>query len=368
MTLGQIKTYTRKLFLFKSIHPIRLLKQVYEFPIDYFIKKGKSYPPFHIVLFITLRCNASCKMCNLAEYLNKDRDELSLKEIEKFIKSVKKFRPSIILFGGEPLLRKDFLQILALVKENNLSCGIFTNGTLLDEKKIKEMVRLGIDFIVFSLQGPEKIHDRILRVPGAYKKMVKNISLYQKYRKSGNKSIIHATITEFNINHLEDIIKIGEEHNVDLVRFGHPTFFTKNDIRAHDVFVKTVMPGEKIEGISYSYNPEKMKSTFIKNIRKIKRNKKRHKVPIAFTPELTDEELKSWYSSSFKSKRKCYWVWRALFVFPNGDVYPCESLHFKIGNIKKQSFLKIWNNKKYMKLRRVLKKGLFPACARCCKL
>ena len=55
-------------------------------------------------------------------------------------------------------------------------------------------------------------------------------------------------------------------------------------------------------------------------------------------------------------------------MFPNGDVFPCESINYKMGNIFEDDFREIWNNNKYVNFRNRLRKGLFPACARCCKL
>ena len=78
--------------------------------------------------------------------------------------------------------------------------------------------------------------------------------------------------------------------------------------------------------------------------------------------------IKGWYSNNFKSKRDCYFVYRGAFIYPNGDVVPCESFRFTMGNINKESFMEIWNSEKYLKFRKVLKKGLLPGCARCCKL
>ena len=86
------------------------------------------------------------------------------------------------------------------------------------------------------------------------------------------------------------------------------------------------------------------------------------------TPDLSLKEIKNWYSSNFKSNRKCMFIYRGTFIYPNGDVVPCESIKYTMGNINQQPFKEIWNSKKYMKFRKVLKKGLLPACTRCCKL
>ncbi|GAG99570.1 unnamed protein product, partial [marine sediment metagenome] len=71
----------------------------------------------------------------------------------------------------------------------------------------------------------------------------------------------------------------------------------------------------------------------------------------------------------FKARRKCFFVWGTLFISPNGDVMPCQFYpDYKLGNIRDAKLKEIWNNEKYRKFRLELKKGLFPGCARCCKL
>ena len=117
--------------------------------------------------------------------------------------------------------------------------------------------------------------------------------------------------------------------------------------------------------MSFSYDPEGKSEKYYNAIKKIK---KKFPSGVTFTPDLSLSEVRNWYSPNFKTKRKCLFLWRGLFIYPNGDVYPCESLKYPIGNIYKEAFSAIWNNEKYIKLRKVIKKGLLPACARCCKL
>ncbi|MFH0827719.1 MAG: hypothetical protein V1919_00965, partial [Candidatus Omnitrophota bacterium] len=79
---------------------------------SYFFAKGKSCFPEAITLFLTHRCNLRCKMCGQwgeggvtkkqsGEIL---KQELSLADLKKLIDGIALFKPSITLFGGEPLL------------------------------------------------------------------------------------------------------------------------------------------------------------------------------------------------------------------------------------------------------------------------
>lgn len=53
------------------------------------------------------------------------------------------------------------------------------------------------------------------------------------------------------------------------------------------------------------------------------------------------------------------------YIFPDGSVRPCLSMDYIAGNIKEESFLKIWNNKKFRRYREVIKEKVFPACTKC---
>ncbi len=343
-----------------------LFQQVYLFPFDYYLRKDcKSSSVKNIALFVTLKCNAKCRMCNIYELLNnKDYKEPSFKWISSFINSVKKERPGIILFGGEPFVRPDIFKIISLVKSSKMSCGIFTNGILLNREKINKLNDLKLNYLIFSLQGSKEVHNKIVEIPNAFDKIIKNIEHFTSLKNRNTKVIIHSTISEDNLNSLESIIKLSRELKVDGFRFGHPTFFTEKDIKRNNISCQNIFPGENIKGISYSYNPKEKSKEFISKIIEIKK-----KYPeIVFSPELSEEEIKDWYSPNFKSKRKCHFVWRGAFVYPNGDVCPCESFYYPMGNINQESFSNVWNNKKYRNFRKQLKKGLLPGCVRCCKL
>ena len=343
-----------------------LAKQLYLFPIDYYLRRScKSSPAKNIALFVTLRCNARCQMCNLIELLNKEEQrDPSLTQIEQFIGSIAKNKPGIVLFGGEPFVRQDIFEIISLVKSHKLSCGIFTNGLLLNQEKIDKIINLGLNYLVFSLQGIGKGHDKIVQIDGAFDRIVKNIQ-YSAIQKRKTKTIIHTTISEGNLDQLEEIINLSKKLKVDGLRFGHPTFFTPDEYNKNKIVCQHLFPKEKIKGVSYIYNPIEKGNEFIKKIIDLRR---KYGDDISFTPELDENEIKDWYSPTFKSKRKCYFIWRGAFVYPNGDVCPCESFYYPLGNIYQDDFNKIWNNQLYRNFRKILKKGLLPGCARCCKL
>lgn len=337
------------------------MKQAFLFPVDYYLRSGRSSFPINITLALTLRCNAKCAMCALTELLNNRDEELSLEQYRIFIESCVKFRPGFVLYGGEPFLRNDILDIIEIIKKHKLSCGVFTNGILLNKNILKEIIRLQLNFVVFSVYGPRDIHDRIVGINGAYDKLIENMA-FLKEQRAKTSIIIHCTVSEQNIRYLDKLADISQ---YDKVRFGHLTFFTDADKKKAAEELKYLFPQDRIELKSFILNPDKiLTEQFIDNLFIVKAKKE-----ASFTPELDIDEIKNWYSCDFKTRRKCIFVWRGVFIAPNGDVYPCMgNFYYRMGNILKDNLLDIWNSEKYIAFRSMLRKRIFSACARCCRL
>jgi len=365
MYLKEFKRHAKNIKIFRAYSGLEFAKQAVLFPFDYYFKKGKASYPLNIALFVTLRCNARCGICKLRDTLNKRGEkEPTPEDIDRFLSSIRGTKPSIILYGGEPFIRKDMVEITRVVKKRGFRCGIFTNGILLDQKIINGLVDAKLDFIVFSIQGKGRAHDETVGVKGAFDKLLENMDLFIKQKKH-TKVIAQIMITEENTEDLRDLARIASSKGADLIRFGHPTFFTPSDVAKNKKVCEQFFPKNDISEMSYAYDPDENINKYYDSIKALKEE---FGGKITFLPDLELNEVKNWYSSDFKTNRKCLFLWRGIFIYPNGDAYPCESLAYPIGNIYREKFSEIWNNDRYVALRKLIKKGLLPACARCCKL
>jgi len=363
---NELTRHINNIKVFRAYSYAELLRQAVLFPVDYYIRGGKSCYPLNIAFFVTLRCNARCSMCNLKDILNdRGQTEPSLAQIEGFLDGIKGVKPSIILFGGEPFVRSDLVDIVSAIKRRGFSCGVFTNGTLLNDNMIRDLCILKMDFIVFSIQGTRDIHDKIVGLRGAYDKLFHSMEQFTHHEGCHTKVITHTMITEENLSDLTTLTYEIKKADVDLIRFGHPTYFAPGDAEKNKKVCEKFFPEGVISEMSYFYNADHKIEEYYKAIRDLKNT---FNGGITFVPELDLDEIRDWYSSDFKTTRKCRFLWRGLFIYPNGDVYPCESLKYPLGNIYEKEFKDIWNSDKYVHLRKILRKRLLPACVRCCKL
>ena len=72
---------------------------------------------------------------------------------------------ALFLSGGEPMMRKNFWEILELARSYGIRVTVSTNCTLIDRDAAKRLKANGIDWIATSLYGPAEFHDAMVRRP-----------------------------------------------------------------------------------------------------------------------------------------------------------------------------------------------------------
>ena len=202
-----------------------------------------SYPPY-LIFFVTSRCNARCKMCFNSERQTKAKkqNELSLQEINQISKKYKKLL-QLTITGGEPFLRSDIHEIVKLFYQNSgvKWVTIPTNGfyteTIFEttQKIISTCPNLSIN-IDISIDGCDENHDRIRRLPGAFKKAIETFELLSKIKKANENLTLKWTtvISPFNQFQITEIVQRlssfdADDHELLLAR-GKFRDFHKSEI------------------------------------------------------------------------------------------------------------------------------------------
>jgi len=142
----------------------------------------------YVTLKVTNGCNLKCSYCNVeADHPSTPRLSMEMfKHIaDLYIPNTKSPYGGLEFHGGEPLLLSDewyteavgYAQALAKKHKKHIEHPMQTNGTLLDEKRQKHLLDLGIH-IGFSFDGTPEIND-IYRMAGSkveatIKRMIKD--------------------------------------------------------------------------------------------------------------------------------------------------------------------------------------------------
>ena len=124
---------------------------------------------FNINLEVTKRCNARCDFC---DYWKEPRRE----ELTDYVPVIRHLRPlSVSLTGGEPLLRKDLVDIISSIRRSFgfIYISLITNGALLTVKKGMELWEAGLDEFSISLDYMDERHDEERGIKGLTRHILK---------------------------------------------------------------------------------------------------------------------------------------------------------------------------------------------------
>ncbi len=168
-----------------------------------------SKVPFFCGHKLTYNCNLRCKMC---PFWKRPGLNLSLAQEKVVLKQIYNSGAVGVAFeGGEPLLRRDLVDILAFSRSLPLHTSLITNGMLL-EAKISEIAKYINGVIYVSLDGLEKTHDRIRGVGGSFKKAVQGI---EAAKEKVSVTINHTVMAE-NIDETESLVELAKGLDVKI--------------------------------------------------------------------------------------------------------------------------------------------------------
>jgi MoaA/NifB/PqqE/SkfB family radical SAM enzyme len=130
--------------------------------------------------------------------------------------------------GGEPLLRKDVLEIIRKLKNGNGTpfMVLTTNGALLNKNRYYELIEAGIDEIAISLDYPDDRHDKFRAIPGLFNRIE---TLLRDLGSSNRKGIIvSCVIQRENYKDIIGIAEFGRKYGI-AANFSTYTWMRTND-------------------------------------------------------------------------------------------------------------------------------------------
>lgn len=137
---------------------------------------------WNVCLELTYRCNEKCIHCYLDDPKEQTANgELSLDDYKRIIDELSDMGcMNILVTGGEPTLRHDFLDICSYIVSKGMLLDIFTNALSISDKVFDTLCTLKVNSVSFSLYGgTASFHDSITRVSGSFEKSLRNIMAFK---------------------------------------------------------------------------------------------------------------------------------------------------------------------------------------------
>lgn len=130
-----------------------------------------------VAIEITNQCNLRCRHCcvNAGEECDFEFSTVELKDVLR--KSMEWNPLCINLSGGEPMIREDFFEVLAYLRENfDGDISLSTNGTLITKHNARKLCAL-VDKIDISIDGVDEESCSKIRGPGVYEKVLEAVKI-----------------------------------------------------------------------------------------------------------------------------------------------------------------------------------------------
>lgn len=131
---------------------------------------GREYPFRFFDVALTYGCNLTCVHCSASDLIQRDNRYLTIDDYRRFVGEAMGYGALVFHFtGGEPLLRKDFFELVPVFKPGWNMLSVQTNGTLLTQEMVDRLHDAGIRSICVSLDSADPAeHDRFRAKEGSF--------------------------------------------------------------------------------------------------------------------------------------------------------------------------------------------------------
>jgi radical SAM protein with 4Fe4S-binding SPASM domain len=341
--------------------------------------------PYVVSWNLTYRCNLACEHCYLdaggtplvESESFADRSELGTEECFNVIDEIAAFAPECvtILTGGEPLLRRDILEIVRRASERGLWVVVGTNGVRISENVAWRLAEAGARGLSLSLDAldPDR-HDRFRRVRGAWQNTVDGAGILNR---TGLPFIVQTTAGSHNLGELEAIADFAHDRlaaKVWNLYFLVPT--------GRGQFVSDMTPAQYDEVLASLYRiQQKYNRRMLVNakcaphyIKTVLENSAAETNPLAMhaeaaTTSFDSAQDRSWPASSAIRTYSggaggCPAGTHYMGIRPNGDVTPCPYLPVFAGTLRESTLAELWaSSELFANIRR--RSSLGGRCGEC---
>jgi len=249
----------------------------------------------NVFFHILTACNLACRHC----YINPDQHGTATLPLETVLSWLKLFaRPeqqtNLILLGGEPTMHRDLAAIIRAAKSLRYAVTVDSNGYLLHDL-LDKVSPQELDYLSFSLDGPDPVINDPIRGEGVFKVCTQNLK--KAVALGFNTSLIY-TVSGLNINHLHRMPALLEELGVR--RF----FIQVIGLRGNPA---STQPGGEV---NWQVDPDQWLSV----VPQVAADAARRGIHVTY-PKVYLEPEEVFQCAGMVAEN--------FFIFPNGRVYQC---------------------------------------------
>ncbi len=306
---------------------------------------------------VTTACNLNCQTCIRHSWADPQANmgQETFQNILNSIDDLPLLERVIFTSFGEPLVNRNVMKMIKEIRKHNLAVTLGTNGVLLTENVVRELIQLGVDLVVVSIDGgkPETYEG----VRGTQLSLIlENVNRFNQIKNELGvvkpSLAIEFVAMQSNQGELNELLELASELNASRLVVSNVLPYTQE------------MEAEKL----YGYGPRDPLKTGSWPV----------KSDVWVRWGLIELPRMFW-----GAERRCKFVQdKSIVVGWDGNISPCYAFshsykyyaidgveknveRFILGNVNEQSLAEIWMSEDFTRFRSSVRSFHFPSCPDC---
>ena len=317
--------------------------------LEFFLNNKFISAPLKVHIALTYECHLKCRHCfsNSGKKSEEEKNsELSPEKIMEFLDEIKENGVFYVSFGGgEPFLKKEFIEILKKANQNKMNISISTSLSSINAKQIIETMQkenIKIQEFKISVEAVNSKEYTNVRGKNLFENLKNNLQLIINYKKENDTFIRFSfVLNKQNYSFLPNFLSFAEQYSADGLVF-YPIY---NVGRAQE-HPESFLTNQELEKIQ----------------RMINNMKERTKIEIEFF----NIPLK-FGKNGLYNNFGCGCGKTTIYLDPHGNILPSGMFikygrKFSLGNIKEKKFKEIWKENVEKELNKI---EADPKCNNC---
>jgi len=317
--------------------------------------------PVCLYLETTNRCNLLCTTCPRTFEALEPPGDMSWALFTGIVDQFPQIARVVLHGVGEPMMVRALPRMIRYLKDRGTYVLFNTNGTLLTEKKGRELIDSGLDELRVSLDAAEPAAFKLVRGRDMFHRIVRNLRAFRALQRSLQAETPRVSLwltgLKETVGQLCDFVRLAHEIDVPEVYLQRLVYFPEGQGLARP------------ESALFSGGDDE-EGRLIREAEEVAQ-----RLGIAFNASgMTDPTASLKPGESAQPWSLCRRPWSLMYVTAQGRALPCciapFSLRgydsFTLGDATQQTLREIWNGAKYQEFRSALVSERPPAaCAGC---
>jgi len=282
-------------------------------------KSDLKCQPLWLLAELTYRCPLQCPYCSNPVDIARYTDELTTDEWVRVLREARSLGATQLgLSGGEPLVRQDLEKLIHEAHQLGYYSNLITSGLGMDEKRVMQFKKAGLDHIQISFQASEAELNNHLGGTNSFRH---KLDMARAIKAHGYPMVLNVVIHRLNIDRIEEILCMAIDLNADYVELASTQYYGWAELN-----LETLLPTR----------PQLQRAEKIAN--KYQKNMKGKMKILYVVPDYYEARPKA-----------CMNGWGSVFltIAPDGTALPCHAAaqlpDFEFPNIRKNTVEWIWS-------------------------